>query len=564
MDHSRGTGGRRAVGKFARCGLIFRPGLHKRTVPLRHGAPHLSENGVLALDDRAGVVLIPRQIRGRVINIWLVLTVALGAVIAVGDGLTRAPNFELESSPQPLGYEPYHAALLLAGLTLPLMLAYARRARVSFTEGFFLWFIFCTTTYTRDFSYLRLPGTPLFVTDIVLVVLLSSLYILPRAQKSKQPLALNIFLMLFVAAGLVSAARGFWGNGEPTLVLRDSALVVYAFFLLIGYQLFRSWSSIRRLAVWALLGTALNVLNGAAWFVAAPEQRRFVFPGIYVLVALVVVLMMMANRLTRKKAGWALAVVFFVGLLLANARSLFLSLAVVLLSALLLRGLLRAKVSSVPLIRVLVSVSLLGCALVFLSVHVKAERDFTSRVVEELESGTLHVGEDPNWQFRVVAWKEAWKRFEESPLAGEGFGVPFTFGIWDNDARPHNTFLTVLYKMGLIGFLPLFGLLSYFFWRGLQCVHRNFENRRVAFLEIVILAQLALCMYGSANLLLESPYLASLFWAGMGTGLRMIKKLDLERSLQSFLSRQSLDGSHFGYRVCTNECDAGRALGGIR
>ena len=347
-------------------------------------------------------------------------------------------------------------------------------------------------------------------------------------------------------------------------MLRDSALVVYAFFLLSGYQLFRNWPSIRRLAAWFLLGTALSVLNGGAWFVVAPGQRRLVYSGIFVLVALVVVLVMMANRLIRKTAGWILAVVFFVGLLLADARSLFLSLATVLSSALLFRGLLRVKIGSAPLIRALVSISLLGCAFVFLSLHMKATRDFTARVVGELESGTLHVGEDPNWQFRVVAWKEAWKRFEESPLAGEGFGVPFTFGIWDNDARPHNTFLTVLYKMGLIGFLPLFGLLGYFFWRGLQCVHRNFENRRVAFLEIVVLAQLALCLYGSANLLLESPYLASLFWAGMGTGLRMIKKLDLERSLQSLISRQSLHGSHFAYPVCANECEAGRAHGGIR
>ena len=90
-------------------------------------------------------------------------------------------------------------------------------------------------------------------------------------------------------------------------------------------------------------------------------------------------------------------------------------------------------------------------------------------------------------------------------------------------------------------------------------MHANSENRRVAFLQIGILAQLALCLYGSANLLLESPYLASLFWAGMGTGLRMIKKLDLERSLQSLLSRHNLGASHFAHRVCTNECEAGRA-----
>jgi len=489
---------------------------------------------ILSSDSRQPVLLIRKQPQARIINEWLVLVGILGAAIVLVDGLTR-PAMEWYGMPSPpFDYEPSHAAVVFAAVSLPLMFAYARRARVSFTEGFFLWFAFCTTTYTRDFSYLCLPGTPLFVTDIVLVVLLSSLYILPRAQKPQHPLALNIFLTLFVAAGLVSAARGLWGHGLPILVLRDSALVVYAFFLLIGYQLFRSWSSIRRLAVWALLGTALNVLNGAAWFVMSPEQRRFVFPGIYVLVALVVVLMMMANRLIRKKAGWALAVVFFVGLLLANARSLFLSLAIVLLSALLLRGLLRVKVGSVPLIRVLVGVSLLGCALVFLSVHVKAERDFTSRVVEELESSTLHVGEDPTWQFRLVAWKEAWRCFEKSPLAGEGFGVPFTFGIWDNDARPHNTFLTVLYKMGLVGFLPLFGLLGYFFWRGLQCMHGNSENRRVAFLQIAILAQLALCLFGSANLLLESPYLASLFWTVMGVDLGMIRRLDLERLLRNY------------------------------
>src|SRR5690348_3527474 len=64
----------------------------------------------------------------RIINGWMVLIVILGAVIAVADGLTRAPNLEMElSPPQPLQYEPYRAAFLLAGVTLPLMLAYARK-----------------------------------------------------------------------------------------------------------------------------------------------------------------------------------------------------------------------------------------------------------------------------------------------------------------------------------------------------------------------------------------------------------------------------------------------------
>jgi len=52
-------------------------------------------------------------------------------------------------------------------------------------------------------------------------------------------------------------------------------------------------------------------------------------------------------------------------------------------------------------------------------------------------------------------------------------------------------------------------------------------------LEIVILAQFSFCVYGGAFPVFESPYAASLFWAGMGIGLRIIKNFDLERSLRS-------------------------------
>jgi len=41
----------------------------------------------------------------------------------------------------------------------------------------------------------------------------------------------------------------------------------------------------------------------------------------------------------------------------------------------------------------------------------------------------------------------------------------------------------------------------------------------------------AFCFYGTANLLLESPFLASLFWVLMGLGLRMARMVDLERTL---------------------------------
>ncbi len=87
--------------------------------------------------------------------------------------------------------------------------------------------------------------------------------------------------------------------------------------------------------------------------------------------------------------------------------------------------------------------------------------------------------------------------------------------------------------MGLLGFLPLLALLAYFFWLCLRAVHHNSENRRVSFLQALILAQISFCVWGGADSVLESPYLASLFWVGMGIGLGMIQKLNYERSLQT-------------------------------
>jgi hypothetical protein len=38
----------------------------------------------------------------------------------------------------------------------------------------------------------------------------------------------------------------------------------------------------------------------------------------------------------------------------------------------------------------------------------------------------------------------------------------------------------------------------------------------------LLLTQLAMCFFGGLNLLLESPFLGSIFWVILGAGIRMI------------------------------------------
>ena len=547
-DNSCGPGRRWTVGPVHGCALNFEHKLGPRGKLLFQGAPHrlgagqmrTLSNGWAAFSPGSSTqpldcVLIRKPIQGRIINAWLVLTAVLGTVIAVADGLTRAPVSEREAYWNgPLEYQPYLGTVLLAALTLPLMFGYVRRAGVTVGEGFLLWFVFCTAAYTRDFSYIHLPGTPLFVTDCVLVILFLSIYLAARSGRLDVPLPVNIFVAMIVAAGTLAALRGILQHRDLIFVLRDSALVAYPLFLYIAHHLFRSWLSIKRMAVWFLLGTALSVLNGFAWFLAAPQERRFIYYGTYILMALVGTFVAMANQLLRPRVAWLLAGLFCLGLALANARTLFVALPILLVVGLGGGGLARRKsLRHAKVLTTLVAATVLIGALTILFLRTDTGRDFAERSSQELASGVLHSEEDTNWQFRLSAWKEAWRRFEEYPLAGEGYGIPFVFEMLpiDNDPRPHNTFLTVLYKMGLIGFLPLLLLLVHFFWSVGGAARRNLENPRVAWLWIVILAMAAFCFYGSANLLLESPFLASMFWMLVGLGHRMARMVDLERTL---------------------------------
>src|SRR5258708_4442071 len=203
--------------------------IRNTALALRPG--HLTSSLSATVRPAVARVLIRRHARTRIVNVWMIVSVIVAAMITVADGLTRTSIFEREEAwNRSFEYVPYQSVFLFAGLTLALMVAYARKARIAQTEGLFLWFVFCTAAYMRDFSYIRWPGTPLFITDVVLLILLASIYLIRRHHFSKIPLPVGVLLVMFFGAGTLSAARGFFGHREETLVLRDSALVLYTLF----------------------------------------------------------------------------------------------------------------------------------------------------------------------------------------------------------------------------------------------------------------------------------------------------------------------------------------------
>ena len=269
------------------------------------------------------------------------------------------------------------------------------------------------------------------------------------------------------------------------------------------------------------LGAILGSLNAIAWFLAQPGQRRYIDYGPYVLFCFVGCVVLTTNRVIRPLTGWLLSGLLFVGILLANARTIYAVLALALFGIMVVSPGGRLRLSARTLRR-MAGVSVILIFVLWIFSQSKTGADFIETAGTELVSGTVNYSDDANANFRFLAWLEAFERFSAQPVTGEGFGIPFSFELSDTDPRPHNTYLTILYKTGLLGILPLAVLLTSFHWKGWNCLRTIPGGHDSLLLYVLLIGQLTMSVYGFLNLLLESPFLASIYWLILGAGVRMI------------------------------------------
>lgn len=455
-------------------------------------------------------------------NFWLLVLVIFGTVIVATDGFSRDPMpDEGTAAPTPvLEYEASWAASVFAWVSLPLCYLYATKSGASRGEAILLWFVLNTAAYSKDFAYIRVPGLPLFVTDIVLALFLWSLFRGVGIRLFVLDRWWSRLVLAYLAVGAVSVTRGVAGHEELRLVARDSAIVVYALFAYVGFHVVTTWDGVRRIFIALALGSIFATLNGLAWFLAQPGQRRYIPYGVFLLVSCVGTIVSTINRMIRPLMGLFLAAIFLVGILLINARTVFLEVAFGLFIVTIASpsGKLRVSMRS---LRLLAGVMVVLLAVMWAATFTRTGATFLDRAETELVSGTLNYSDDPNATFRLMAWFEAYQRFSDSPVLGEAYGIPFKFGLDESDARPHNTYLTVLYKMGVLGLVPLVLLLAIFQWTGWTRLRGLRSAPEGVILYVLVIGQLLICLFGCLNLLLESPFLASIFWLSIGMGFRM-------------------------------------------
>jgi len=139
--------------------------------------------------------------------------------------------------------------------------------------------------------------------------------------------------------------------------------------------------------------------------------------------------------------------------------------------------------------------------------------------LNRVSTGVLNPTFDDTAKFRLDAWSEVLKRAQARPLTGDGLGSPFEFRYysWVVRVPPHNTYLTVLLKSGLVGVALLALALVWTYSIAIRALFaRTHDLRSQIFLVGLLGAHASLSIYGLFFLLLESPYLAWPYWAVTG------------------------------------------------
>jgi len=396
-------------------------------------------------------------------------------------------------------------------------------------------------------AYSRLEGIPIFVTEIFLVLMVGAIAIRRWREKDLafEGTPFDLWFGLWVVAGLVELTRGIRSFHNPMLALRDFGLIYYSIFFYVAREVVWCWGVIRQVSVAFVAGTTLRILIANWYYVfslnflpgvgvnwpASGQYMSGINGAFMALAVLVGIALWRSVSETRRWSLFAYLSAATFTLTLTQQRSLFISL--LLGAACLHMGVWAFRTLKPLALHRLFAGAILAGVLVwlirvaagptppypFLS-PVRLLLSKTATTVETTGASTLEF--TGTARFREDVWREAWRRFSSNPILGEGFGKAFVFfdtgqrKWWTKDARPHNTYLTILYKMGLFGLSIFLGLHVTFYAGVYRSLRKDLPVLGRSHLLAFAVALFSLQVYGLFNLLIESPFLALVYWSLMG------------------------------------------------
>jgi O-antigen ligase len=405
--------------------------------------------------------------------------------------------------------------------------------------------------FDKAFAYMRLPGTPLYVGEMVLFVgalgCLAATGYLRVAVRDDPALALLAAFFLWGLIRFLPGLRVYHINA-----VRDFALVYYCLFaFFIAAALARSPEILERLIVqlsrlvpWLLLWLPIAVILGRTVstgpnvpFSATPLATHK--PGdaaIAALVALGALWLFPAGRSARSRGLWSIvALIVFALVATQNRGGLISAVAGIAVGLAFFRDRRRLIVRAAAATALLIGAGTLLSVQIAGSAASQGRAFSASQLFANVESiAGAHVSGNQNGtvQGRTQLWSETiHKQVSQDKLVdGYGFGPNLAYLVGGVAAEgsttdplrsPHNSHLDILARMGLVGMSLWIALWVGWYWRLFTGCRRLaqrglYTRRRVAVL--CLMAVTATLVNSFFDPQLEGAHAAVLLWVAFGIG----------------------------------------------
>lgn len=360
--------------------------------------------------------------------------------------------------------------------------------------------------------------------DFLLVVCLTMALLRRRFLFRFSVSALPYLVLIFFLAGLVSACIGFIKSFDSFHIMNNFRTPLYSLFFFAFWGQFKNFNDIKRIwqiLFYSVIGIIPLLFISLSGYKGFGPSGRFIGGSyaLFFLFGFIFIISMILHENHRKYLllKFSVGFIFFIGIAFSFARYAWLTLIVTIVFWLYLS---KARIRRVGYLLFILIGSFIFLFLFSSIFHIEDILGLGGNTINQFivrANSIVNYRQSETSMWRLAAWDESIERFKQNPILGEGFGrrFHFYFPLYKTDfdySDPHSSYLWLLMKMGLFGFIPFISMNLNAFYKGIQ-IYKLSKNLELKSLVATVLGcQLSLVVAATFGPVLVTSYLSIFFW----------------------------------------------------